>query len=246
MKNFDSAALGLQWFGENDGGDPAPAGKGSSATPLVDALPDDLKSVQKFHELGTAEKLARSYLEAESRLGRSITLPGKDAKPEDWGKFYSKLGRPEKAEDYSFDAVEGFEADPEFTTKMRQFFHAAGLSATQAKTVFSQIAAEGARSAQAENEARAQANSANETLLRQEWGGEYDNNLARASQFVESVAGKNGMKKLEEMGISKDPLILKLLAHAGMRTSGRPLVSGSLPGEKVSRYAYMNEGKKRP
>jgi hypothetical protein len=47
-----------------------------------------------------------SYQNLEKTLGNSVRIPGEDAKPEDVAKFWSKVGRPEKAEEYK--APEGY------------------------------------------------------------------------------------------------------------------------------------------
>jgi hypothetical protein len=174
-------------------------------------------------------------------IGKSITPPGKDAKPEDWDRFYSRLGRPKVAEDYSFDPVEGFEAEPSFMGKLKATFHSAGMTPAQAKHVFGLLAEESTASQATFRERNAQQVAAAETALRQEWGTSYENNVALAVRYADEVGGKDAVKRLEELGVASDPLILKLLSRAGQATNGRPLVKGSAAPGKGSPYGYMNE-----
>jgi hypothetical protein len=254
------ARVHLQWFAENDGQETpaapvaapvAPAAAPPAAvTPPVswrDGLPENLKGSPSLGKFDAVDKLAKSYVELESMIGKSITPPGKDAKPEDWDRFYSRLGRPKTAEDYAFDPVEGFEADPAFISRLRQTFHAAGLTPAQAKTVFGKIAGEATTAEATAREANAQAIAAGEAALRADWGTNFDNNVARATQYAEQVGGKGAVKVLEDLGVANHPLILKLLARAGEATNGRNLVRGSTTnGSRTGRYYYMNEGKIKP
>jgi hypothetical protein len=96
-------------------GTPAPEGKASpadagtsltddakapnaEATGWRDTLPDDLKGwAEKFDSPATALK---SHRELEKKLGKSVTLPGKDATPEEVQAFHKKLGVPDSAAEY--------------------------------------------------------------------------------------------------------------------------------------------------
>ncbi len=251
----------LQWFGEGDPPAPAapaapaapPAAPPAAGTPPVvswrDTLPENLKtspSLSKFDGDKPVEKLAKSYVELESMLGKNIIPPGKDAKPEDWDRFYSKLGRPKVAEDYELSPVEGFEPNPAFVTRFRQKAFAAGTTPAQAASMFEFFTGETASAIRTEREKSAQEIAAAETELRQAWGPEYDNNVTLASEYTEKVGGKGALEHLEKIGVANDPVILKLLARAGQATNGRPLVKGNLTSTPGGAYDYMNRGEKRP
>jgi hypothetical protein len=251
MISNEVARIDLQWFAENDTtAAPAAAPPATTAPPpasLVEALPEDLRAYPKFAEFGTTDKLARSYMELEKKLGTSITPPGKNAKKEDWDRFYSNLGRPKTPEDYALATPEGFEADPASINRLKAAFHSAGMTDAQAKHVFDHFSGEAISTQRSQAESTAQAIAAGEAALRQEWGANYDNNVAIAARFVEETGGAGAVKRLEELGVANDPLVLKLLSKAGQTTSGKPLVRGSpAPGAKANPYAYMNEGKKKP
>lgn len=61
----------------------------------------------------------------------ALKLPGKDAKPEDWKAFYSKLGAPESAEGYKLEVPDGH--DPAFAKAAAGLFAEIGLMPQQAE-----------------------------------------------------------------------------------------------------------------
>jgi hypothetical protein len=82
---------------------------------------------------GPGEAL-ESYSGLEAMLGQDrVALPGKDAKPADWERVWSKLGRPEKPDGYAFAKPEGFGGySDDFAQAFRGEAHKHGLSAKQA------------------------------------------------------------------------------------------------------------------
>ncbi len=249
-KTMDLARVHLQWFADNPDPDPAkvdPAtdpGKGSSETPnWTDDLPEPLKAsktLAKFSGPSWKESLAKSYVELEGHLGKSIQLPGKDAKDEDWSKFFDRVGRPKAADDYAIEPVEG--SDPGYLSKIKGMFHAAGLSQAQAERLHKHLVAEAVATNQAAAEARAKAVQDGETVLREAWGQKYDAKIETVRRFVLNTGGEDAMKHLEEIGVASDPVILQLIA-AGAEASGphRFIVGMNPKGGKTHPYDYMRE-----
>ena len=60
-----------------------------------DSLPDDIKgntSLEKFSDVST---LAKSYINAESMIGKDkMVVPGVNTTEDEWNDIYTKLGRP--------------------------------------------------------------------------------------------------------------------------------------------------------
>lgn len=68
-------------------------------------IPDDMKDVPWIKDILKAENPTERFLKdmagLQSKLGQRVEgVPKPDAAPEEWDKFYSALGRPEKADDY--------------------------------------------------------------------------------------------------------------------------------------------------
>ncbi|RTL11281.1 MAG: hypothetical protein EKK54_08105 [Neisseriaceae bacterium] len=86
-----------------------------------------------------ADESLRNYV-AERKFGgiedvikanqSALALPGDDATPEQLAEFYTKLGRPEKAEDYGLNVPEG--VDPLFSQEAGKWMHELGLNKKQA------------------------------------------------------------------------------------------------------------------
>lgn len=68
--------------------------------------------------------MLKSYRELEKSYGTKISIP-KDEDTEGWNKLYNKLGRPESADKYEFEADEGIKSEAQKT------FFELGLSSNQ-------------------------------------------------------------------------------------------------------------------
>lgn len=85
------------------------------------------------------DDIVTSTRQLETKLGTSITLPGADAKPEDWEAFYNRTGRPEKPDGYTFAPPKDMPADvpynADFATWFRAEAHKSGLPDRSAKAL---------------------------------------------------------------------------------------------------------------
>lgn len=236
--------------------DAAPATDGKTTpetSSWMDDLPKPLRESKSLAKFQSKDKLAESYLALEGKLGRSIELPGKDAKPEDLERFLTKLGRPAKPEEYNLEPVEGFEAPEDYLHAIRGAFHAAGLTNVQANALHRFIAgnvAEGSiQTAQdreaMEKEAKAQATKAreeSEQTLRNAWGLNFDTRLEYARRFVQNEGGERAVEHLEKLGVASDPVLLQLFAKAGSALGSARFVTGTAPKGQVSNpYDYMKK-----
>lgn len=137
--------------------------------------------------------VVRDYGQLEGLVGRDkIALPGKDAKPEDWDKVYTALGRPESADKYEigdFRPPEGMPWNADAQKLMLGKMHEFGLSSRQAAGLlkaYGEIqgsAWQGYLDGGAKSAERATAD------LRKEWGDAYDANLEIANRAVKQAFG---------------------------------------------------------
>lgn len=91
----------------------------------------------KFRDPETGEvmldKLLKSYLALEKRVGRSVQLPGEGADAEQMGAFHRALGVPEKPEDYCIECIHpAIQSDPAVNARL----HQAGFTPSQAQLVY--------------------------------------------------------------------------------------------------------------
>ena len=119
-----------------------------------------------------------------------LTIPGKDAPPEQWAAFYAQIGRPETPDGYELSVPEG--DDGSFAKQMAPVLHKHGVTAEQAKglsadwnaMVKAQVAEMDAADAAAAAAMNAK-NVAEATELRNEWGQAHDANMHFAKLAVQ-------------------------------------------------------------
>lgn len=117
--------------------DPAPGRTPAEQAPWVDSIQNaDTKAWAESKGLnnGSFENVVKSYHNLEKlmgadRAGRTVTILGDDATPEQFSEFYNKLGRPKEAKEYTFVQPEG--QGPERLEAMRGKAHALGITDAQ-------------------------------------------------------------------------------------------------------------------
>ena len=113
---------------------PAPK---ADATPAF-VLPDGYKDKPYLKGVDSQEKLLKMLDGAQELIGKKgPALPKPDAPQADWDAYYESIGRPKTAAEYAFDGAD--KADPKFLPKVQAAMHKAGLTPTQAKTVWSEV-----------------------------------------------------------------------------------------------------------
>lgn len=121
---------------ENPG---TPAGGGTETPASFDwagALGNDFetfKPVLEGDKITDPKSALSAYATLKQQASSALTVPGENAKPEEWDAFYAKLGRPEKPEAYQLVKPEGFDG---YSDNMASWFkgaaHKAGLNGKQA------------------------------------------------------------------------------------------------------------------
>ena len=162
----------------------------------------------------------------------ALTLPPKDATPEQWAEFYKQIGAPDKPEAYELPVPEGDTG--EFAKTAATWFKEAGLLPQQAQALaskwneFSAAQAQAAEAAEQQRIAQLDAqNKQQEAALKTEWGQNHEANmeLARRAvrQFVPSDKAADVISALEDkLGYAET---IKL-----MHSIGRGLGEHDAPG----------------
>ena len=220
----------------NAGNPPAAAGSAAGVVTSPDwreALPQELrgeKSLASFKDVGT---LAKSYVEAQKLVGGSIRIPGADAKPEEWGAVYDKLGRPSKPEGYEFKVPESLE--PEFSDSLRGGFakvlHDNGVSAKAAQAILDWYGASYADAAASLHSAA----QATEAELRLKWAGAYEKHMGLAKRTVKEMGGEELQVYLEQTGLGNHPALIRTFAKIGALLAEDGVIAnfdGEVPSEQ--------------
>ena len=172
-------------------------------------LDDDLKTNPTLAKYETPEAALKGLVDANSRLGRSITIPSEEASEEQWAEYRQKLqqtapnltlhpehadeehakefwklaGVPEKADEYQ--APEGFDGLPDdYVANMREVAAAAGWTKKQFEKTLGELSKEYANQQQSFQEAKA----ADEAIVKKKFGLAKDQRLESIKAFAEQFA----------------------------------------------------------
>ena len=123
-------------------GTPAPAGtaQAGNETPWIDSLPTELKDDATLKTFKDVKSLAAAHVALKKHLGADkIALPGKHATPEDWKAVFTKLGVPEKLEDYKAEFKKDAVITDEFANDFRTKLHSLGVLPSQAQALADRV-----------------------------------------------------------------------------------------------------------
>jgi len=200
-------------------------------------LPDDLKANETFTPFKTVGDLAKAHIETsakakelEGKLGESVTKLKDNATDEEKTAYFKAIGRPDKAEDYTFEKLtppEGVEIDPNMEGWFRSIAHQAGLNKTQAAMIhkaysdayFTAIeSAEGQKNKSFEKDVED---------LKKEWGPKFDENAALVKKATDRFMTAEEKKIMDESGRGDDPVLVRMFHRIGQSMADDKFVIGS-------------------
>ena len=197
-----------------------------------DNLPEDLRGHTGLEKYSTVESLAKGYINASSMLGKDkLVMPQSE---DEWGDFYSKMGRPEESGGYEFDKLElpnDMPVDDEMVAGFKEAAHVAGLSGKQANALHAWFM--GSQGEQFESMVRGAEDEITNSQagLRKEWGNAYDQKLATAHRAVREFGGEELAAALDETGLGNNQQMIKAFAAIGEKISGDTTLEGNASAE---------------
>lgn len=221
-----AAGAGSDTLGSALGGDTLAGG--AQATDWRADLPDDLKDWAK--KFTSREAALKSHRELESRLGKSIVLPGENATPEEIAEFRRKaLGVPESPEGYEVklpdNLPDALKSDEEGTkARLGEFakaMHEAGAppAAVQAASDFYHKMLAEAFEGQAQ--ALQSLNEQKVAEIEREWGGDKEANITYGKRAV-AMFDQDGQFKeflnsatIDGVQAGNHPEFLRMFARIG-------------------------------
>jgi len=194
-----------------------------------DSLPDDIKgntSLEKFSDVST---LAKSYINAESMIGKDkMVVPGVNTTEDEWNDIYTKLGRPSTPDEYNLELAleEGEVVDDQLFASFKDAAHKHGLSPQQAQGILDYYNNISTQTLNEQNNASVLAQEQSSRELREEWGRSYDDNLAKASQIGKQYLGEDAFQLQMADGsmLGDNATLIKGLAKLAMVMSEDTLV----------------------
>lgn len=209
----------------NAGGDKGGDNGADSRPQWMASLPDAYKQHEgfaQFKEPSEAWAKFDALLKAE---GSMVTIPGKDAKPEEVAAFYTKIGRPENVDGYKItkpaDLPEGIPYDPAIEAEFKKFAHAQNLTAAQAESLYGWYyglvknghASEQARLEKAQGEAI--------DKLKTDWGAKFDGNKEIAIRAFKTFGNEETAalldKQVDGVKLGDHPAFIKLFHSIGTK-----------------------------
>jgi hypothetical protein len=182
---------------------------------VADWIPEALRGNKTLAKFKTAGDAAQAYVNLEKTLGNRVEIPGDNATPEQRDAFYTRLGRPAKAEDYEAPAIpEGSEAqlDADYATQFRSKAHELNLTKAQAKGlqdwVIAREVAKYSEFAQQTEAAKKEAMA----KLRAGWGAAADQNVGLVQRLVSEYGDDEAVAELDRTGAGNSPAILRMMA----------------------------------
>jgi len=208
-------------------------------TPFVETLPEEYRDNAVFSSYKDMGGLLKSHVELNKMLGKPrVDLPQDDWKDEDYDKFYSKLGRPEKAEAYAegLELPEGVELDQDQVKWATDQFHKLGISDKAGKQLLKDYITRQIEQDQATQSSKAQSAEEATAALKAEWGDNYDTKM----ELVNGVAKKFGddefLESLNNPDFGNNIGLVKFIANVGEEFE-EDVVGGSSGAPSVSPQA---------
>lgn len=183
-------------------------------------------AIKNMPDLGT---LAKSYLDAQSEIGRRVRIPAKDAKAQEVASFMQRLGQagflpavPEAPDSYEIDQPEylpaGVSWNDEWVKQARDVFHKNRFTQEQVRAAIElhqQLVGSMASTHKASFESGMEA-------LKKDWGSDFSANAELATRAGHFIFGKDqeSQEFFDRTGINNDPRFLKIMALIGKHLEG--------------------------
>lgn len=208
----------------------------------MDKLDDGLKGFaankghHKLDGISAYKTLAASYQEAEKALKspaeRVLRIPAPDAPTEEWNAYHTKLGRPAKAEDYTFET--GDDGDKPFADYLRTKAFERGLPKDKAEGIWKDFVEWGTKAESDAADARKAALTTETAELEKQWGKGSD---FQAKKLVAMRAAKSaGVTEEQFEEAAKKPgfsQAYNLFLHFGQKMGEDKFIPGGITGQNL-------------
>lgn len=200
-----------------------------------DALPKEIRDHEAIRDMSKPGELANAYIQKLEQSENSVSIPGEEATDEDWNAFYGKLGKPDSIDGYTIELSEDIEDvaklyfDKEFIATYKEAALGAGLNQGQAEKVFGKIAKTfNDKAAGIKDQLR----TATEKQLKDEWKGNYKENLKKSQLALKKLFGEDVAGYLEQSGLGNDARFIKGFLNAYEQIGEDRIVTGNASGSK--------------
>lgn len=196
----------------------------SETKPWLEQVEESLRTHESLSDVENVSDLTKRFIgvgdelkRAKGTLENSVELLGENPTDEERTAFYTRLGRPEKAEGYELkrpELPEGLPYDEALEQKFRDFAFATGIPAETAQKLYGLYTE---HTLEAHNTAvdatkalMKQEQDAGMKVLTEKWGDETKKNIELAVRAIEKIGGEPFKKVLEETGFGDHPLFVEV------------------------------------
>jgi|TARA_R100001530_G_scaffold111426_1_gene78559 hypothetical protein len=210
----DEAATSEEVADEQDVATDVSAEEVSTESSWRDTLPDELQGVKTLEKFKDTDALAKGYVHLEKYFDGTIKVPGENATPEEIDKYYSKLGRPDTADDYEYEKAEmpdGQSYDETFEKAFLAKAHSEGLNNKQVSSLYEWWNGQSKDIHVQNTVAKENSIQKAEIELRADWGRQYDEKISGVGRLVDQYASGEDRQYLIDSGIGNDPHLARML-----------------------------------
>lgn len=188
---------------------------------------EENRALVEAKKWGSADDALKSYRELQTHASKGLHLPGDNATADDWNTFYSKLGRPEKADGYQLklnteSVPQNFPYDEKSAIEFRNWAHEAGLTPKQAQTLHDKFVGYQAGAFTSAQEAAAKREGDTHRDLVSDWGdadtSSYKQHVELMSRAVSQLGLKDALVELGALGADgavRNATLAKALSKVG-------------------------------
>lgn len=159
------------------------------------------KQLGRYKTVGDAAEGWRNAIKGAQQKQQPLTL-AENATDEQIAEFRTALGLPEEAKDYPVSYSEGFEAndiDKGILTSMQETLHKNSGDPRTAQMMVQWYEDNQAQIQQDRNAEMVKVRDETQQTLRNEYGADYDGNIAAVSELMKSQLGEDGLSEILEM-----------------------------------------------
>jgi len=211
---------------------PAATPTAQPAPSWKDSISEEYRKDPNIEKFTEADALAKSYINAVKMIGQDkIAVPTNNSTQEAWDEAYTKLGRPESPDKYSFDVKsEVINMDENAIKSFAEQSHKLGLNNKQAEGILDFYKNNMEGSAQQAKIDTETAQSQAEQELRQEWGRDFEGKVKQAGALAKANINPEILDMTLSNGIrlGDHPEIIKGFAKiAGMMSEDKIVATES-------------------
>jgi len=188
----------------------------------------------------TPDDFAKGAANLSKKVGeKGLSIPGEDATDEERAEFYTKLGRPESPDKYSWEMPEGFEMDQEWYAEKSKEMFDKGISDDAHSLIMDLYRQDRERINELAQNHQDELVAKTEPALREEWKEDYDANMKQSME----VAERFGVKELlKDYGIINELPVIKMLHEVALSTTeGKVEPSSGFTSSKEELASLKND-----